>query len=159
MVGESIVSHAGYEGRRRRALAVVRAGLAAALLSAACSNTQSPTPPTTPTPAVSPTTETFVGTLPVGGARFYSFSIAVSGMVNVTLVSIGRTAVAPDVMVSLGLGTPSGTSCSSSSPATVSAGSTAQVTATEQPGLYCVNIADVGNLPAPADFSITIDHP
>jgi hypothetical protein len=108
---------------------------------------------------VSPTTETFVGRLPVGGARFYSFTLAVSGMVNVTLVSIGGQAVSPDVMVSLGLGTVSGTSCTPSSTATVSSGPTAQVTATEQPGLYCVNIADVGNLPAPADFTITIDHP
>jgi hypothetical protein len=41
----------------------------------------------------------------------------------------------------------------------VSVDTTAQVTATEQPGLYCVNIADVGNLPAAADFTITIDHP
>jgi hypothetical protein len=137
----------------------VCAGLAAALLSAACSNTQSPTPPTTPTPVVSPTTETFVGTLPVGGVRFYSFSIVVSGTVTATLVRIGGPSVSPGVMVSLGLGTPSGTACSSSSPTTVSVDTTAQVTATEQPGLYCVNIADVGNLPAAADFTVTIDHP
>ena len=96
-----------------------------------------------------------------GGKRSGTVAQAttVSGMVNVTLVSIGGLSVAPDVMVSLGIGTPSGTSCSSSSPMTVSAGSAAQVTATEQPGVYCVKISDVGNLPAAADFTITIDHP
>jgi hypothetical protein len=139
------------------------AALAAAVLGAACSNTQSPstspTSPTPATPAVPSTTETFAGTLPVGGARFYSFGITVSGTVNATLVSIAGPSVPPDVQVSLGLGAPSGTICNSSSPTTVSISSTTQVTATEQPGLYCVNIADIGNLPAAADFTITIGHP
>ena len=138
------------------------AGLAAALLGSACSNSlssTSPTSPTTSTPAAPTTTESFVGTLPVGGASFYSFSIAVYGTVNVTLVSISGPSVPADVMVNLGIGTPGGTSCNSSNPTGVSAGSAAQVTASEQPGLYCVTIADVGNLPAAAVFTVTIDHP
>jgi hypothetical protein len=133
-----------------------------AVLGAACHKSQSstsPTSPSTPTPAAPTITERFIGTLPVGGARFYSFSIAVYGTVNVTLVSIGGPSVPADVIVSLGIGTPGGTSCNSPSPTNVAAGSEAQVTASEQPGLYCVNIADVGNLPAAAAFSITIAHP
>lgn len=133
------------------------------MLGAACGKSQgstSPTAqPTTSTPAAPTTTERFIGTLPVGGAKFYSFSIAVYGTVNVTLVSIGGPSVPADVIVSLGIGTPGGTSCNSTSPTNVAADSAAQVTASEQPGLYCVNIADVGNLPAAADFTITIDHP
>jgi len=152
------VNHKGHEGRKGLALAAMCAGFVVVTLGAACGSSQSSTPPTSPTPAT-PTTETFVGTLPVGGARFYSFSIVASGTVSVTLVSIEGPSVPPDVMVSLGIGTPGGTNCSSSSPTNVSAGATAQVTATEQPGLYCVNIADVGNLPAAANFTITIDHP
>jgi hypothetical protein len=154
--------HKGYEGRKGLALAAICAGFVVALLCSACNYTLSstlPTSTTTSTPAAPTTTESFVGTLPVGGATFYSFSIAVFGTVNVTLVSISGPSVPPDVMVNLGIGTPGGTSCNSSSPTNVSAGSAAQVTASEQPGLYCVTIADVGNLPAAAVFTVTIDHP
>jgi hypothetical protein len=159
------VNHRGHKrrlpGRKGPALAIICAGFVVALLSSACNNPQSSTPPTSPTastPAAPTTTERFVGTLPVGGARFYSFSIAVYGTVNVTLVNIGGPSVPSDVMVNLGIGTPGGTSCNSSSPTSVSVGSAA-VTASEQPGVYCVTIADVGNLPAAADFTVTIDHP
>ncbi len=131
------------------------------MLSSSCTSSLSstlPASPTTSTPAAPTTTEAFVGTLPVGGARFYSFSIAVYGTVNVTLVSIGGPSVPPDVVVNLGIGTLVGTGCSSSSPTGVSVGSAA-VTASEQPGQYCATIADVGNLAAAADFTVTIDHP
>jgi hypothetical protein len=132
-----------------------------AILSSSCSNSLSstlPASPSTSTPAAPTTTESFAGTLPVGGARFYSFSIAVYGTVNVILVSIGGPSVPADVVVNLGIGTPIGAGCNSSRPTGVSVGSAA-VTASEQPGVYCVNIADVGNLPAPADFTVKIDHP
>jgi hypothetical protein len=154
--------HRGLPGRRCLALATIGAGFVLAVLGSSCTGSLSstlPASPTTSTPAAPTTTETFVGTLPVGGTRFYSFSIAVYGTVNTTLVSMGGTDVPPDVMVNLGIGTPGGTSCNSSSPTSVSAGSAAQVTASEQPGLYCVTIADVGNLPAAAVFTVTIDHP
>jgi hypothetical protein len=159
------VNHRRHErlpGRNGLALAAIGAGFVVAMLSSACNNSlssTSPASPTTSTPAAPTTTESFIGTLPVGGAKFYSFSIAVYGTVNVTLVGIAGPSVPPDVMVNLGIGTPGGTSCNSSSPMSVSAGSAAQVTASEQPGLYCVTIADVGNLPAAADFTIAIDHP
>src|SRR6266851_6361812 len=158
-----MVSHKGQHGvpgREYLALATIGAGFVVAMLSAACNDSlgsTSPTSSTTSTPAAPTTTETFIGTLPVGGAKFYSFSIAVYGTVNATLVSIGGPSVPADVMVNLGIGTPGGTSCNSSSPTSVSAGSAA-VTASEQPGVYCVTIADVGNLPGAADFTVTIDH-
>ena len=98
----------------------------------------------------------------MGGARFYSYSISVYGTVNATLVSIGGDGVPPTVEVNLGIGTPSGTTCSST-PALVQvsggAGVTTQVTATQQPGVHCVIISDAGNLFSPANFAVTIDHP
>jgi hypothetical protein len=159
------VSHEGhkaYEARKGLALPAICAGFGVALLCSACNYTLSstlPASPTTSTPAAPTTTETFVGTLPVGGTKFYSFNIAVYGTVNATLVSMSGPSVPPDVMVNLGIGTLGGTTCNSSSPTSVSVASTAQVTASEQPGVYCVTIADVGNLPAAAVFTVTIDHP
>jgi hypothetical protein len=153
--------HHGLPGRKCLALATIGAGFVVAVLGSSCSGSLSstlPASPTTSTPVAPTTTESFVGTLPVGGARFYSFSVAVYGTVNATLVSIGGPAVPADVVVNLGIGTLVGTGCSSSSPTGVSAGSAA-VTASEQPGVYCVTIADVGNLPGAADFTVTIDHP
>jgi len=133
-----------------------------ALLGAGChSSSSGPTTPssTTATPASPTTTENFADTLPVSGSKFYSFNVSVYGTVNVTLVSISGVGVPSTVFVGLGIGTPSGTTCTQSTSATVQTGSVNQVTANEQPGLYCVVISDVGNLFAPAAFTITIAHP
>ena len=62
------------------------------LLTAACGNDDST--PTTPT-TTGPSTEVFSGTLAVRGSSFYSFTVATSGQVSITLalgVSDGRTA-------------------------------------------------------------------
>jgi hypothetical protein len=141
---------------------VVVLGFVPALLGAGCGSGPTASSPTTPTPAAPAVTETFAGTLPVGGARFYSFSISVYGTVNATLNSIGGSGIPPTVEVTLGIGTPSGSTCSSTpTPVQVSgdAGVTTQVTATEQPGVYCAIISDAGNLFSPANFTVTIEHP
>jgi len=132
-----------------------------ALLCSACkgsgsSSTTTPSTPTTPTPI----TETFSGTLPVGGAQFYSFGIATAGTVNVTLVSVSIGDQPSDVSLTVGIGTPSGITCSSTNQSAVTAGTTPQVTGSQQPGVYCVTVQDVGPLlPAPAAFTVTIAHP
>ncbi len=139
-----------------------KAGLSVALVAVVLANgcgKSSSTTPTTPTPASPAVTEFFSGVLPVGGASFYSFSLATYGTVNATLLNIAGDGVPSSVTVAVGIGTPSGTACSPTSPTNVQVGGTTVVTATEQPGLYCVNISDVGNLFAPATFSIQIDHP
>lgn len=132
--------------------------LTLALTTAACSgnSTTSPSPTTT---IASPTvTETFAGTLPVGGSSFYSFVVSQNGTVNVTLVSVAGTDVASTVTLGLAIGTPSGTGCSGTVTNTT-AGPDPQVTGTYIPGRYCANVSDVGNLTAPAAFTVTIAHP
>ena len=107
-------------------------------------------------------TEVFSSTLPVGGSRFYSFHIAASGTVTATLTDVQGDGVPPSVVVNMGIGTPAGTTCTASAtPVQVigAAGLTTQVTATEQPGTYCVLLSDVGNLFAPAVFTVSLDHP
>jgi hypothetical protein len=124
---------------------------------------QGPQAPTAVTPTSRGTvTEAFSSTLPVGGAKFYSFSLVAPGSVTATLTDIGGPGVPPTVVVNLGIGTPSGTTCAASlSPVQVSgdAGLTTQVTQSQQSGVSCVIVTDVGNLFAPASFIVTIDHP
>lgn len=144
---------------RRGTLALVAAALA---ITTACGKDDSPTSPTTTdtSTVASPTiTEDFVGVLPVGGSRFYSFTIVENGTVNVTLTSVGGTNVPSTVWLGLGVGTPAGEDCTTSSSVNTQSGSSAQVTGTYAPGIYCARVADIGNLAAPASFAVTIAHP
>ena len=133
-----------------------------ALLASACDKTETPTSSTdtTTTTVASPTiTEEFVGTVPVGGTRFYSFTVVENGTVNVTLTSVGGTGVPSTVWMGLGIGTPSGEDCPTTSTVNGPSGSTPQVTGTFVPGIYCAAVVDIGNLAAPATFAATIAHP
>lgn len=131
-------------------------------LATAC-NKDSPTSPTdtssTSTVATPTVTEDFVGTLPVGGSRFYSFTVEQNGTVNVTLTSVGGTGVPSTVWLGLGIGVPDAEDCTTSSAVNTQSGSSVQVTGTYAPGIYCARVADIGNLAAPASFAVTIAHP
>jgi hypothetical protein len=134
--------------------------LIVAALCTACGKNATATSPTATTP--DSVSETFAGTLPVGGSEFYSFSTAIAGTVTATLTNIGGDEVPSSVMVNLGIGTLSGFNCSASATAVQVIGTAqvpALVTSSEQPGVFCVVISDIGNLIAPASFTVTIDHP
>ena len=139
----------------------------AALLSicvASCDSAETPTSATTTTAAtttaVSPTfSEQFAGTFDASTATFYSFSVTQYGTVNVTLTSVGGTYVPSSLQVGLGLGTPSGTDCTTSTSVTTRSGSSPQLTGAYQPGVYCVRVYDVGNVYGSANFAVTIDYP
>lgn len=114
----------------------------------------------TTAPAAPTVTEVFTSTLPVGGFKFYTFNIAASGTVNVTLNSVSGPGVPATVQLGLGIGQPAGTDCSATQTATAGSTSAApQVTGTFGPGLFCVRVFDVGNLFNPANFTVTIAHP
>ena len=122
--------------------------------------TSTTTTPTTTTAAAPTVSETFSGTLPVGGFKFYTFNIAANGTVNVTLRQVTGTGVPPTVQLGLGIGQPSGQDCATTVVNTASSSFAApQSTGVFGPGLFCVRVFDVGNLFAPANFSITIAHP
>jgi hypothetical protein len=137
--------------------------LALTALGAGCGGGSTPTSPSTTTPTTTvadpTTTEGFEGILPVGGFRFYSFTIVANGTVNVTLTGISGPLVPSTVQVGLGLGQPSATDCTTTTSLTTAAGSTPQITGTYAPGVYCVRVADVGNLFGPASFNVGIAHP
>jgi hypothetical protein len=131
-----------------------------AATGAACHHSTTTTPSTSDTTTVaSPTeTDTFNDVLPVGGLLFYTFNVGVYGTVNVSVASIGGAHVPTTVETRLGIGTPGDSGCTTTVTA-ISKPGVVGVSATEQPGTYCVTIEDVGNLFAPATFSLTVAHP
>lgn len=129
---------------------------------AACGNGDSPTSPSPSAPAVinpPSVSEVWENTLAVGATRFYSYSVALNGTVNITLASLTENGADSSAQVNIGWGTPSGTTCAVSSPSLVSAGAEPQVSTTSAPGVYCVSVSDPGNLTAPGAFRILIAHP
>ena len=152
--------------RRRHAAPVVRSSICtlAALAAAACSDSDSPTSPTTTTPpatAAEPTiAESFTGTLPVNGGRFYAFEVTTYGTVQLTLQNVGGIIGVPEtVWVGVGIGVPDGTDCSTTTSLSTQAGAGPHVSSVLGAGTYCARIYDVGNLAAPTPFSLLIAHP
>jgi hypothetical protein len=137
---------------RQRTSTVALLGLVA--MSAACF-----LPPGSSSSTMAPTTaatsETFAGTLAVQGSSTYVFTVSQAGAVSITLSSVGP----PSVAVRLGIGTTNGTICTvfSAIPSALPS-STPQITITENPGTFCVDVADVGNLTGPTPFSVIIAH-
>jgi len=150
----------------RQWAASLRAALLMAVVTAGCDG-ETPTTPTDTTTTTSTTTtvaeatisESFSDRVAVGGAAFYSFTVSANGTVTLTLTSVGGAGVPATVWLAIGLGTPSGEDCGIGSSVNTASGTTAQLTGTYAPGVYCARVWDVGNLAAPASFDLTIAHP
>jgi len=130
--------------------------LAVALVGAACDNgSSSLTVPSTATATA--TTETFSGSVDVGGVAFHPFTITQAGAVNITLVSAGPPAT---IFMGLGIGLPSGSTCTllASASTVTQAGTVAQLSGTAQAGSYCVQVYDVGNQLASISYTVTVSH-
>lgn len=133
--------------------------LGLALLISSCS--KSPTAPTIDprTPAPPAVAESFKGVVPVGGAKFFSFSVTQYGTVDLTLNRVDEDGSPSAAMLGIGIGRPSGTRCATSSVMNTAAGTTPQLTGPYEIGVYCANVADIGELSGPASFDVTIAHP
>ena len=127
-------------------------------VSVAC---ETPEIPITGPTEVLISTEHFRGALQVGGVRFYSFQIQEGGTVTVTLASITNAPFGLPVSASLrvGLGIPQGTGCALFRQVTAAASLNAQLTELATPGIYCVEIADIGELREPITFAARFTHP
>ena len=139
----------------RAALLLACAG---AFTLAGCSKTaaSSTTAPSV-TPADATIIENFASPLAVGGGVFYSFSIAQYGNVAVTLTDIIGSNLPDALTLSVGVGRPSGTSCTATSVSAVP-GSSPQVTGAYGPGVFCVRIYDGGTLVGPVTIKATVAH-
>ena len=128
------------------------------VLTVACGSDNNPSTPTTP---VLPSSEVFTGTLAVKGSSFYSFTLAASGNVSITLASLVPKAPGPAVsaVMGLGVGTPDGTDCAITNSVTTAPGLSAQLVNSLTPATYCTKIYDLGELTAPVDFAVRIIHP
>jgi hypothetical protein len=138
---------------------ILLAVVSAALLGVSCSNNNNTTAPTQPVAPPTVLGQPFNGVLPVGGFKFFSFSIGVYGTVNISLTSLSGDGVSPGTTVALGFGHPAGTDCNATSVNTQATATQPQITSAYDVGVWCVRISDVGNLTAPANFTISIDHP
>jgi hypothetical protein len=135
--------------------------LAFTLLTTACGgNSETVTAPTSPT--ASDVTERFDGTLLPGSSAFFAFTVAQNGgPVFINLASLAPV-TQPGVLsvaMEIGYGIPSGETCNVEKTIQAVPGLASQLTDTLAIGTYCANIADIGNLPMPANFSIRITHP
>jgi len=105
------------------------------------------------------TVENFSGSLPVKGFTFYSFSVVEGGTTYLSLISLKEGGVDSDVLVTIGLGTPGGTSCATTNVISVKATGALQLSGTTNRGVHCAVVFDPGNLTQAATFSLNIARP
>jgi hypothetical protein len=124
--------------------------------STACKKSDSTT--TTAPTTVARSTDSFTGTVAVGGTATHNFTVGSTGQVDVTL-----TAAAPPTDVSMGLavGVPGDAGCAPLAGASTntSAGSSPQLSGTISSGTLCVRIADNGSQKAQVSYTVTVVHP
>jgi len=141
--------------------------LSTALSSAACTRDESSasTASSITSPSLNPadptTIETFSGTLRPNASVFYSFTVATYGTVNVTLEDVTGVQLSEDVPFEfeIGWGVPRGTGCSPNAVLVVAPGDGPHSSTVLDAGIWCVRLRELGNLPAPARFRMTIAHP
>ena len=129
-----------------------------AMLASACTNPLSDLfgSPNTPSTSTA-TTDTFSGTLAPNGALVFTFSVTTAGTVAVTLTAVSPAATGP---LALGVGPSSTGTCTiASSTSGATAGGGPQLSATENPGTYCVQVSDAGSLKSSSTVTVTVTHP
>lgn len=134
--------------------------LMAVVASAGCNSTTAPDADDSRIREAVFTTQTFAGTLPVGGSLFYSIVVSQQGPVSLTLAAVqtpgGAALTTP---VGIGIGIPKGTGCPRTTSITTPPGLSSQLTVTLNPGTYCAAVYDVGTLPSAVNFAMRINYP
>jgi hypothetical protein len=119
------------------------------------------TSPTDTTSTSTTSSITYTGTLDVGASRFYSFTNAAAGSVTAFLASVtatdGRVPLATPL--ELGIGIPAGTGCATTTTQVVTPGLVSQMTVSLAAGVFCLRVADAGELKAPVSFAVRFTHP
>ncbi|HZR25009.1 MAG TPA: hypothetical protein VFA59_15555 [Vicinamibacterales bacterium] len=131
----------------------------AAVVATACDNSSDSTASSTGLSATAvATTESFTGTIPVGGTDFHSFTVvAGGGTLSATLTAAGPPST---IFMGLGIGTPGSGVCAILPNAATStqAAATPQLSGTIGAGTYCVSVFDIGNQSAPVTYAVTVSH-
>lgn len=115
------------------------------------------TPPTTPAPETT-VSVTWSTSLATGGASSRSFKTSRTGTVSITLQSL---AASTTLRAGLGVGIPlaDGSGCVLSRSVETVAGATAQLELDVDPGDYCVQVYDLGELTQPSPFTVLLVYP
>jgi hypothetical protein len=113
---------------------------------------------TVSSPTATRTTDTFSGTVQVGGSSFHSFPVSQTGTTDVTLTAASPPA---NVVMGIAIGTTGDGGCTplAGASANVVAGSTPQLTGLTTSGTLCVQIRDVGQATGPVSYTVTVTHP
>lgn len=131
------------------------AATALLVLTAGCGSSSTTAATTT---TVTRTTDTFTGTVAVGGSDFHSFPVTVTGQIDVTL-----TAATPPstIVMGINIGIPADGKCPALAGATTkaSAGASVQLSGLASPGTLCVAVRDLGTQTAPVSYTVTVTHP
>jgi hypothetical protein len=107
--------------------------------------------------AASTVTATFTGTLNQQGSNVYPFSVSQAGDVTATLTSVG-----PLTTLAIGFGIGSYDSSTSTCALLTEDDNARQgdvLGGAAQPGSYCVEVFDVGNVQTSATYSVQVVHP
>jgi hypothetical protein len=117
-------------------------------------------PPTTPTvDSALPLVESFIGTVSPATAVFYSFTLATEGQVSLTLLEITRDGAPASTILGLGIGSPLGIGCTGGVSVATGPGPTPQLRQRLEPGVYCAQVSDTGQLTEPVNFALNISRP
>jgi len=141
-----------------------RAGMFAIALAtavAACGGSDNSATTTTPSVVVGPQTELFEGKLDLRGSAFYSFTVSDTGNATFMLASVTTSTVpgtSTGVVLGLGVGSPLGTGCVQTQVVPAFAALQSPLVSNLTPGIYCVQVSDVGNMTTPVNFAIRIVH-
>jgi hypothetical protein len=129
-------------------------------LPTSATDTDSTSTTTTTTTTSSTDPQTFSGTLPVRGQRFYSFTVPSTRTVRVTLEQLQNEAGAAsrDTVV-LGLGIPSGTGCAMLREVAAGSSDVPHFDESLTAGVYCTQLTDPGTLTEAVAFSVRIEFP
>jgi hypothetical protein len=149
-----------------RIIAVLTVLWSAASLACSSDSSNSTLPTTPTTTAVS---DTLIGTVapPVNGALQTAMNTfnSQAGTVSVTLTSAVETLAdgskLANVVMGVGLGTLSGTSCALMSNAftTAQPSSVVVLSGAVNAGTYCIQLSDVTNQLGPVAYAVVVNHP
>jgi len=124
--------------------------------SIACGQTSTPTIPSQTQPSIQPTIERLTGTVAVGGIDIKTFAVNRSnGNLSLTFVDAGPPA---GTLMGIGLGQPSGTSCSLASSGQVRPSAVPIFSDIVPAGTYCLAIQDVGAATGPITYIFDVSH-
>ena len=132
--------------------------LLCAFIAPSCGD--SPTSPDETTTTVTTSSVVFEGTLEQEQSKFYSFTASQAGSVTVNLASLNLVGhrEALIVPVRIGVGVPKGVGCGETQSVETLPALVSQFSTTLETGIFCVNIADTGQLPGAAVFLIRFSH-